>query len=61
MLSENVGKSIVSSQTLPKNVSFKKLPASFNRDFYLINHQHNNRPEIQDFIMTVEKIARTLL
>ncbi|MBZ6014540.1 LysR family transcriptional regulator [Leuconostoc gelidum subsp. gelidum] len=61
MLSENIGKSIVSSQTLPKNMFFKKLPDSFNRNFYLINHQHNNRPEIQDFIGTVEKIAKILL
>lgn len=42
-------------------MSFKKLPDSFNRNFYLINHQHNNRPEIQDFIGTVEKIAKILL
>jgi len=59
MLSAGIGKSIVSIQSLPEHVPYQTLSTAFNRDFYLIHHQHQ-RTDLNDIIMALESIAKSL-
>ncbi|GMA69882.1 LysR family transcriptional regulator [Leuconostoc litchii] len=60
MLAQNIGKAIVSIQTLPQNIPYKSLTTAFNRHFYLIHHEHNNQPPIKNEIARFIQIARSL-
>ncbi|BAX71662.1 transcriptional regulator [Leuconostoc mesenteroides subsp. dextranicum] len=60
MLAQNVGKSIVSIQALPESVPYKKLDDAFNRQFYIIHHEHSNQSAIKNEIARFIQIARNL-
>ena len=60
MLAQNVGKSIVSIQSLTPDIPYQVLPETFNRSFYMIRLSHENRAEYMKWYNQVVETARQL-